>query len=212
MGEIDTNSDEFKQALQEAVAEATEGLKAKNSELLGKIKKLQQATGITPEDLAAVESERDTLKAELQAAKRELTKAQRAAEEAGKRAAEIDTAYSRSIADSALTEALTKAGVTNPIHLKATKALLSGQIAVVDEDGKRIVKAGDKALGDFIQEWASSDEGKHFVTAPDASGGGAQGARSTQTQTPGQLPPDPYDREARKAAIEARLRSAAATE
>lgn len=208
MSEIDTNSDEFKQAVQEAVAEVTEGLKAKNAELLGKIKKLQAGATISPEDLAAVEAERDEYKAKLAEATKALTKAQKAAEEATKRAAEIDSAYSQSIADAALTEALTKAGVTNPVHLKAAKALLASQLAVVDEDGKRVVKAGDKAVADFTQEWASGDEGKHFVTAPDASGGGAQGAGRTPNTNPTQLPP-PDDKAGRVAVINARLARAA---
>lgn len=205
-----TNSEEFKRALAEAKAEAeeaaeakAEGLKAKNSELLGKIKKLQQGQQIDPADLQEVENERDELKAKLTDANKALAKAQKAAEDATKKAADIDSAYSKSIADSALTEALTKAGVTNPVHLKAAKALLSGSLAVADEDGQRVVKAGDKALADFTQEWASSDEGKHFVTAHDASGGGSQGGRGNGGS--GDKIPDVHDKQARAARFAERL-------
>ena len=48
---------------------------------------------------------------------------------------------------------------------------------MVDDNGARTVKAGDKALSDFITEWASTDEGKHFVAAADTQGGGSHGGR-----------------------------------
>lgn len=172
MSEIDLSSPELKAAIDAAVAEATEGLRNKNTELLGKLKKAQKDSAIDPEEHAALEAERDDLKAKLSAAEKAAKKAVADAEAATKRAADIDGAYSTSLRDGALTEALTKAGVTNPVHLKAAKALLSGAAQVVDENGTRVVKAGDKALADFITEWAGGDEGKHFVSAPDASGGG----------------------------------------
>ena len=44
---------------------------------------------------------------------------------------------------------------------------------VIADGENRGAKVGDKALTDFVSEWAQSDEGKHFVTAPANSGGGA---------------------------------------
>lgn len=171
MSEVDLTSDEVKQAIADAITEATEGLKAKNTELLGKLKKAQQGQAIDPADLQAVEAERDELKSKLADANKALTKATKTAEEATKKAADTDAAFSKAITESALTEALTAEGVTNPVHLKAAKALLTaaGGLTVVDEDGKRVVKAGDKALADFTKEWASGDEGKHFIV--NGSGG-----------------------------------------
>lgn len=208
MSEIDKDSQEFKDAVAEYLAEATDGLKAKNTELLGKIKKLQQGQQIDPADLQAVENERDELKGKLTEANKLLTKAQKAAEDATKRADGIDAAYSESIKDGALTEALTKAGVTNPVHLKAAKALLASALGVADEDGKRVVKAGDKALADFTTEWASSDEGKHFVTAPDTSGGGSHNGRPPTNPTQGGKLPDVADRAGRAKAFSERLAKA----
>lgn len=163
MSEVDLTADAVKQAIADAVTEATEGLKAKNNELLGKLKKAQQGQTIDPADLQAVEAERDELKSKLTDANKALTKATKAAEEATKKATDTDAAFSKAISEAALTEALTAAGVTNPVHLKAAKALLAGSLTVADEDGKRVVKAGDKALADFTKEWASGDEGKHFI-------------------------------------------------
>lgn len=180
MSELDPSSPELKAAIDAAVAEATEGLRNKNTELLGKLKKAQQGAAIDPAEYAALEAERDDLRGKLQAADKATKKLTADLEAATKRAADVDSAYSNSLRDAALTEALTKAGVT-PALLKAAKALLGPQATVADENGTRVVKAGDKALGDFITEWASSDEGKHFVVAPHTSGSGAQGSGRVST-------------------------------
>ncbi|HEY1138782.1 MAG TPA: hypothetical protein VGE88_01050 [Lysobacter sp.] len=201
MSEIDLDSKEFKDAVAAAVAEATEGLRSKNNELLGKLKKAQQGQQIDPADLQAVEAERDQLRTDLANANKALKKANGDLEAATKRATDIDTAYNGTLRDAALTEALTKAGVTNAVHLKAAKALLGSQATVVDENGTRVVKAGDKALGDFITEWAGSDEGKHFVAAPNTTGGGSQGGNRT-TPAKGDMG---GSREERAAAIASRF-------
>lgn len=175
MSEIDLNSDEVKAAIAEAVEEATSGLKAKNTELLGKLKKAQKDSAIDPADLERVESERDDLKTKLTDANKALGKATKDLEAANKHVADIDASYNRTLTDSALSDALTKAGVTQPVHIKAAKAMLASQLQVADDNGTRVVKAGDKAIGDFITEWAGTDEGKFFVTAQHSSGGGAGG-------------------------------------
>lgn len=181
MTEIDKDSPEFKQAVADAIAAEVEGLKAKNAELIAKNKKLQAGATITPDDLAAVESDREEWKSKFLAAEKAAKKLTTDLEIATKRAADIDSAYSRSVADAALTEALSKAGVT-PALLKAAKALHGSALQVVDDNGARTVKAGDKALSDFITEWASTDEGKHFVAAADTQGGGSHGGRGAHHQ------------------------------
>jgi hypothetical protein len=179
--EIDKDSPEFKQAVADAIAAEVEGLKAKNAELIAKNKKLQAGATITPDDLAAVESDREEWKSKFLAAEKAAKKLTTDLEVATKKAADIDSAYSRSVADAALTEALSKAGVT-PALLKAAKALHGSALQVVDDNGARTVKAGDKALSDFITEWASTDEGKHFVAAADTQGGGSHGGRGAHHQ------------------------------
>jgi len=165
----------------DAIAAEVEGLKAKNAELIAKNKKLQAGATITPDDLAAVESDREEWKSKFLAAEKAAKKLTTDLEVATKKAADIDSAYSRSVADAALTEALSKAGVT-PALLKAAKALHGSALQVVDDNGARTVKAGDKALSDFITEWASTDEGKHFVAAADTQGGGSHGGRGAHHQ------------------------------
>lgn len=202
MSEVDTNSDEFKQAVAEAVASEVEGLKTKNAELIAKNKKLQAGATVEPADLAAAEAERDEWKGKAQAADKQVKKLTGELETATKRASDIDGAYSNSLRDAALTEALTKAGVV-PALLPAAKALLGPQATVIDVDGVRTVKAGDKALSDHITAWASSDEGKHFVAAPDANGGGSHGGRGNNPDKTGDIASD--DAGKRVAAIQARL-------
>lgn len=184
MTEIDKDSPEFKQAVAAAVEEATSGLIAKRDELLAKNKKLQQGAAISPEDLQAAEAERDEWKGKALAADKAAKKAATDLEIATKRATDIDAAYTGSLKDAALTEALSKAGVT-PALLKAAKALHGSALQVVDDNGARTVKAGDKALSDFITEWASTDEGKHFVAAADTQGGGSHGGRGAHQEPQG---------------------------
>lgn len=184
MTEIDKDSPEFKQAVADAIAAEVEGLKAKNAELIAKNKKLQAGATIDPADYAALEAERDEWKGKAAEAKKAADKAVKTAEEATKRAADIDSAYAGSLKDAALTEALSKAGVT-PALLKAAKALHGSALQVVDDNGARTVKAGDKALSDFITEWASTDEGKHFVAAADTQGGGSHGGRGAHQEPKG---------------------------
>lgn len=55
--------------------------------------------------------------------------------------------------------------------MDAAKAMLRGQAAI--KDGAAVI--GDKPLADHVTEWAGTDQGKHFITAPANSGGGGQG-------------------------------------
>jgi hypothetical protein len=80
--------------------------------------------------------------------------------------------YEAAVVGNALTSALLEAKVAAP-YMDAARALLTGQGAGVDKDGKPIL--GDKPLVEAVKEWAASDAGKHFVAAPNSSGGGAIG-------------------------------------
>lgn len=128
-------------------------------------------------------------------------------EAATKRATDIDSAYSNTLKDAALSQALAKAGVTDPVYIEAAKALLGSGVQVVDVDGKRVVKAGEVDLEKHITEWAGSDAGKRFVAAPDTSGGGA-GHGNRGNPNNGDRLPDVNDRAGRAAALAKRLASA----
>lgn len=180
---IDLNSPEVKAAIAAAVEEATAPLVAKRDELLKELKTARKGQQIDPETVSKLEEQIEALKGENAALQRNVKTATAEAEKARK-ALEAETgAVQRLLVDNGLTEALTKAGVSNPVHLKAAKALLGSQVQVVADGDQRVAKVGDKALADFIGEWAKGDEGKHFVAAPANSGGGAAGGSGAGAQT-----------------------------
>lgn len=78
--------------------------------------------------------------------------------------------------DTSLDAALSGVNVS-PRYLKAARALLKEQAELVETDGKREVKIGDKALADAVKEWAGTDEGKHYIEAPGNGGGGSTGGK-----------------------------------
>ena len=164
----------IKEAVDAATEEAVEGLKKKNTELIGKLKAAQKDSQIDPAEHQALQAELDQAKtqiAELQkVAKTATTEAEKA-----KKALEGESGFiSRLIIDNGLTEAIIKSGV-KPEMSKAVKALLAGQVTIKTDGDKREAVIGDKSLSDFVGEWAKSDEGKHFVAATNNQGGNAQG-------------------------------------
>jgi hypothetical protein len=181
---IDKDSDEVKALIAEAVEEAVGGLKAKNNELLSKVKKLQSGQQIDPADLEAIERERDEWKQKAGEASKTVTKLTKERDEAAKRAESAEGYTTKLLVDNGLNDALAKAGVTNPVHIKAAKAMLGAQAQVVVDGEAKVVRVGDKPLADFVTEWASGDEGKHFVTAVNGSGGGAGDSRNVTHNPP----------------------------
>lgn len=172
---IDLNSPEVKEAIQAAVDAAIAPLAAKRDELLAENRKLKAGKQVSPEDYASLEAERDELRTKLDQSGKDLKATNTKLEQVTK-ALETESGFTKKLlADNGLSEALVAAGVKNPAHLKAVKALLSGQVQIVTEGDQRIAKVGDKALSDFVTEWAASDDGKHFVSASNNTGGGSQG-------------------------------------
>ena len=176
---FDANDKETKAALakavKDAVDEAVTGLQAKNTELLGKLKKATKDATISPEDHAALQAELDDTEAKLATALKEAKAATKAADDA-KKAFEGESKVAHNLlVDNGLSAALLENGVKKASYLKAAKAMLAGQVVLTVDGDKRIAKVGDKALADFVKEWAGSDEGKSFVDAAVNSGGGANG-------------------------------------
>jgi hypothetical protein len=179
---IDLNNATIKQAIQDAVNEATKGLIAKRDELLNEVKKLRKDSQIDPADYQRLKDEKEELTDKLN----ETTKAAKAAlseAEKERKLREGESGYvQKLLIDNGLTDALTKAGI-KPELLKATKALFKDQAQIKIDGDNRAALIGDKPITDFINEWAKSDEGKHFVLAPANSGGGAQGGGSGNLQS-----------------------------
>lgn len=182
MSEIDLTAPEVKKAIDAAVAkaveEATSPLIAKRDELLGEVKKLRKGAEIKPEELEALEAQIETLKSENSKLSKEA-KSFKSDLEKAQTAYQSENAFTQKLlVDNGLTAALVEAGVKEPAHLKAVKAMLATQVKVEIDGDNRVAKMGDKALIDAVKDWANSDEGKHFVSAPNNSGGGAQGGGS----------------------------------
>lgn len=203
MSDIDLTAPEVQAAISAAVEKATAPLLAKRDELLGEVKKLRKNAEIDPADLERVEAERDDLRTQLAEANKAAKAAQKAADEATKRAEAADGSVTKLLADNALGEALAKAGITNPVHQKAVKAMFAGDVQVIADGDAKVAKIGDKSVSDALTEWAGTDEGKHFVTAPDVSGGGSQGGHGVKTPN-GKLP-DVNDKAARAALFASRM-------
>lgn len=92
--------------------------------------------------------------------------------------AKKDAEIRRLLIEDGLTKALTEAGV-KPEFLKASKAMLSKSVKVVEHEGEYSAvvdtELGDAPVTEFVGQWAKSDEGKHFIAAPkgsDAPGSG----------------------------------------
>ena len=175
---------EIQAAIDAAVEAATSGLKTKNQELLDKNKKLMKGQEIDPQTVTDLEAQIDKLQADLstsQKAGKDATKTLETLQ--GQLKAE--TGFTQKLLiDNGLTDELVKAGVA-PQFLTATKALFAGQAQVVAEGETRVAKIGDKSVSDFVKEWAASDDGKHFIKAPENSGGGSQGSgNGTNNQIP----------------------------
>ena len=163
-------------AVKDAVEEAVDGLKTKNSELLTKLKKAQKNSEIDPAEHAALQDELEQSQSDLAAAQKDLKKV---SAEAEKHKASSETT-SKTVYDllvnNGLNEALLANGVKNPAYQKAAKALLSkNEFTFEGEGADRVAKVGDKTLSDFVKEWSGGDEGKAFVDAPGNGGGGAGG-------------------------------------
>lgn len=171
---IDVNSQEFKDAVQAAVDAATEGLAAKNRELLGEVKKLKRGAEIDPAEVVALESQIDTLKADLTKAQKEAKAFAKQAEDNAK-ALEQESGAARSYAlEAEITDAIAKGNVV-PALVPALKAMVAQQAKADLVDGKYAVMIGDKPARDYICTFLDSDDGKHFVSANQNSGGGAGG-------------------------------------
>lgn len=172
---FDPNDADVKAAIKAAVDEAVAGLQTKNAELLAKLKKATKDAQIDPSEHAALQSELDATQAKLAEAVKAAKAANTEAEKV-KKAYESESKLTHNLlVENGLTDALTKAGVTNPVHLRAAKAMLAGQVQLVAEGDNRIAKVGDKALADYVGEWAKGEEGKYFVAAQQNGGGGAPG-------------------------------------
>lgn len=192
----------FTQAdLDEAIEKAVGPLKSKVEEVIGDNKKLKNElrskSEIKPEDMAALESENERLKADLTKAQKEAKDATTAAEKATK-ALEDESGFTRKLlVENGLKDTLIKGGVKDEDFLDALVTKFSQGASIVSEGDMRKAMLGDKELSAVVTEYLGSDAGKKFVAAPHNSGGGAPGGKGgatgksvTQEQFDGMSPKD----------------------
>lgn len=174
----------IKEAAQKA-SEATEGLVNKNRELLAELKAARKGQEIKPEELDKLQAKIDGLENENDQLVKQVKEQAKSFEKVQADLQAESGFTSKLLLDNGLTEALVKAGVATPL-LPAVKALLSSQAKVVTDGENRKAMIGEKDLTAFITDWAASDEGKHYISAPQNTGGGAnvgQGNNNMQNQT-----------------------------
>lgn len=174
-------SDAVAEALENAREEheqEIQGLKTKNGELVTKLNKARKDGGDgSAEEVTRLEAELDANRTELNNAKREARQFERdfkaAAATRDTVMAELETerkAATGLVVENDLTAALTSVNVA-PHLFDGAKALLGNGVTVKEVEGKRQAFVGDKPLGEHVKEWALGDQGKHYVTAADNSGG-----------------------------------------
>ncbi|AMG88515.1 hypothetical protein [Bordetella bronchiseptica] len=167
---LDRNDPEVKALIEEVTAEATEALSAKNKELIAELRTAKakaKGSEIDPEEHARLQTQVEELTGKLEKATKDSA---RQIEKLTKDLTEKEGALTQHLIDGGLSTALAKAGVA-PHFMDAVKAMLRSQTSI--KDGAAVI--GDKLLDDHVMEWASTDQGKHFITAPANTGGGGQG-------------------------------------
>jgi hypothetical protein len=160
--------------------EAMEAMNAKNAELLREVKIARaKAKGveIDPNDFMALQTENETLKSQLDKVAKDNAKT---IEQLQANLTEKDGALQSYLIDNGLNDAMLKAGI-KPEFMTAAKAMLKSQTKLMADNGQYSALMGDKPLNEAIAEWAAGDEGKHFVSAPANSGGGATGGNGNGT-------------------------------
>jgi hypothetical protein len=182
---IDTDTEEGKAKLQEMIDDATKGLKSKNDELLGELKKQKDATKSIQEQIDEINAAKEA--AEEEAAKKAGDVEKLVANAVAKKDKEIDGLKSQldqqtvrlnqTLIDKGLSDALVKANVAAH-HIPAVTALIkaTAKSEIADQEGSAVAMFDGKPIDEFVQGWAQGDTGKHYIAAPNNGGGGAGGS------------------------------------
>lgn len=191
----DGKLDEANTLINEHVESEVSGLKTKNTELLGNLKKLKDENKAfndrlekLEEEKEAIESEKNSKSGDIKKITEDLEKKHRKElEKLTGQLTEKDNELSGTkkllnthVVGEGLTAALVKAKV-KPEFMAAAKAVIQAEIQaeVVDDNGKPVAKFGGKAVEEFVTGWAQTDAGKHFVAADSNSGGGSNGTNGS---------------------------------
>lgn len=187
MTTLDLTTEEGKAELQKLIDKETEGLKSKNSELLGEIKKQKDSFKSIQDQLDEIKEAKE--KAEQEAAeksgdveqiKENLQKQHQ--KELEKIKAELEQKsglLNQTLIDNGLKSALVKANIA-PQHLEAVEALIrmKTKAEITDKDGQAVATLDGVPISEFVEAWSQGDTGKHYIAAPKNEGGGANGSNS----------------------------------
>lgn len=137
-------------------------------------RKLRSATEISPDDVAAIEAERDKALADLGEANKQV-KALTKERDTAVQSLETEQTTSRNNALNAeVRGAMNKANLL-PEAAEAVEAYLRSGATVDVADGQYVVKRGDKTMTEFAEEYFSGDASKWARAASVNGGGGATG-------------------------------------
>lgn len=175
---MDISEEDFAAKIKEAVEEATTGLVKKNSELVLELREAKKGKAIDPAELDRLQSKIDSLEVDLSNASKSTKEQAKLLKQAQDALASESGFTQRLLLDNGLTEQLVKAGVAAQF-LPAVKAMLGTKAKVIAEGDARKAVIDDKDLSEFISSWATSDEGKHYISAPSNGGGGASGGSAS---------------------------------
>lgn len=179
--ESDEGKEAIKAAATAAAEEATKGLKSKNEELLGKLKKekedrdeLQKKIDEAEEAKAKAEEEAVLKSGDIEKITKQMEeKYNKLLDEKDTVLSETQTRLNKEVIDKGLTDALTQAGVAPQFIEDLRIAIKAKHKGEVTADGATL---DGKPITDYVSEWSQSDQGKHYLSAPENGGGGAQGA------------------------------------
>lgn len=188
-------TDEIEKLIADHVEGEVKGLKEKNTELLGSLKKLKDENKTFNDRLEKLEEEKEAIESEKNSKSGDIKKITEDLEKKHKKEIEKltsqisekdglltakDKLLNTHVVGEGLTAALVKAKV-KPEFMAAAKAVIQAEHAgeVVDENGKPVAKFNGKAVEEFVTGWAQTDAGKHFVVADSNSGGGSNGAKGS---------------------------------
>lgn len=90
----------------------------------------------------------------------------------------LEAEQDKNIRSRAIRQAMKEANIAEPFT-DTVGAFLETKVALVGEGEDRAAKIGDKTPAEFLKEYVSSDNGKHYVRAGANSGGGSPGSGST---------------------------------
>lgn len=160
----------------ETSIEDVSGLKTKNRELHGIIKKLEaQVSKLTDDVSEAAENAKAESGSELDKATRQITKLTKERDDALARATNSDKGLREYKASNALTSAIASANVDSDHVAMLTKAMRAD--IQFDDAGEPNIE------GKSIEAYAKSffsDAGKRYVRAADHNGGGASGSEGAK--------------------------------